>query len=166
MIFTPPCSVLTQLSEAIFGLRDMVARRSVRAGQTIALVLLGYQMLRRMDARLASVWARYKAGRLSSTPQPRSGRPPAKPQPVLTQEEAKAQRARRLPRGFGWYAKLVAPDAYGFAALLSEALAAPELIALMAAGPQAGRSLRTMCQRFGVKPPAAAASAWCGSRVN
>ena len=146
-----PVSVFDRLSADILGLRDAVVRRSVQAGQSVALVIEAWQMLRRLDARLASVVARYRAGKLFTRL-----RKPRAPKPGDASPTSPPLRPKRLPRGFGWFAKLIRPDAFHLADQLSAAIIDPEMVQVIAAGPQAGRILRTMCRMLGTHAPSIA----------
>ncbi len=117
---------------------------AARVGRGLAgpLIILIVVRLRRMAGRFASLTARRQAAPAANGPAAprrrraaRAGLPPA-----------------RLPRGFGWLVRLV-PQAAAGAAQLQHLLTDPEMAALIAAAPQAGRILRPLCRMLGVRPP-------------
>jgi hypothetical protein len=57
-----------------------------------------------------------------------------------------------LPREFGWVRTLL-PETGQYAGVLSYLLRDPELAALLAKAPEAGRMLRPLCHLLGVKAP-------------
>ncbi|MHB1303905.1 MAG: hypothetical protein ACYCZB_10585 [Acidiphilium sp.] len=84
--------------------------------------------------------------RLESCPiQPRLVQP-APPTPFI------ASRIPALPRRFAWLPSLV-PEVRGFAGNLRLMLDEPEMQALIAADPRAGRTLRPLCRLLGIKLP-------------
>ena len=57
-----------------------------------------------------------------------------------------------LPRSFGWLLPLVPTEAACRATQLRAVLAEPEMVALIAAAPQATRLLRPLCRMLGLEP--------------
>jgi hypothetical protein len=98
--------------------------------------MLVWQRLQRMTARFASVVKRAEAG----TP-PRQSSPRVRP----------SGPRERLPGGFAWLVRLV-PEAAGYGGQLQHLLSDPEVAAMLAAMPGAGRVLRPLCRMLGVEP--------------
>ncbi len=114
-----------------------IAAHSAGAPRVRPLLLLVWSRLRRMAVRFARLAARVQAGAPPATrPRPARSGPPPKP----------------LPRGFAWLVRLV-PATAASAAQLQHLLADPEMAALIAAAPQAGRILRPLCRMLGIRPP-------------
>ena len=108
------------------------------------LIILICRRLRRMATRFAAL-----AARAGARPRPATAvaRRPASPRP------ASARPAPALPRGVAWLVRLV-PESSAAASQLQHLLTGPEMAALTAAAPQAGRILRPLCRMLGVRPPA------------
>ncbi len=69
-----------------------------------------------------------------------------------------------LPRRFGWLVALGGHHAAGFGSQLQHVLAAPEMAALLAASPQAGRILRPLCRALAVDVPGVSVAP-CAAKV-
>ncbi len=87
--------------------------------------------------------ARYRAGRLWR---------------VARRARGQCQRAHlaasvMLPRRFGWLVQAGGHQAAGFGAQLQAVLNTPDMVALLAASPQAGRMLRPLCRALAVDLP-------------
>jgi hypothetical protein len=86
----------------------------------------------------------------------RSGRRESCPLRARRPREAPAPPAASRPpdqlRRFDWFRKLLPATATALAATLIELMQRPEMIALVAAAPQAGRILRPMCWMVGIEP--------------
>jgi hypothetical protein len=139
----PPAPADT-FARLIAGLCRAIAARSPANPLAWPLMLLAWSRLRRMATRFARLALRLRAGNLSPRRPVRSragARRPATPRP-------------RLPEGFGWLVRLV-PEAAAGASQLQHLLGEPEMAALIAAAPQAGRILRPLCRLLGVRPPPA-----------
>ncbi len=130
------------------GIIDLLCRTvaaQIKGGRLAGpLIILIWSRLRRLGTRFAALDARVQAGTLRATAAarrraaPRAARP--RPPPVL-------------PRRFAWLIRLVPESAAG-ASQLQYLLAGPEMAALVAAAPQAGRILRPLCHMLGLRPPA------------
>ena len=125
----------------IDGLCRAVAARAARDRAATALLVLVWGMLRRMAVRLATLAAQASAGTL---PRHRARAPRAPRRQSLRPRQ-------RLPAGFAWLVRL-APEAAGYGGQLQHLLADPEMAALLAAAPQAGRILRPLCRMLAVPP--------------
>ena len=99
------------------------------------------QGLRRVEALLA----RFLAGRL--TRRVRTGGPVERAAAAAASVSAPVL---VLPRGFGWLVALGGYQAAGCGSQLEALLARPEMVALLAASPAAGRALRPMCRALGI----------------
>jgi hypothetical protein len=148
----PPAPFLSdRLALTLGGLcRAIAARCAGRdAAITVArpLLILLWSRLNRTVLRFASLAARAAAGRLAA-PRPRLARPapvsPPSPRP----------RPRVPAVGFAWLVRLV-PGTAAYGSQLQHLLATPEMTALLATAPQAGRILRPLCRMLGVPLPPA-----------
>ena len=154
---TPPSSPAERFAGVIDLLCRAVAARGGRDGLAGPLVVLIWSRLRRMAGRFARLAARTGAGvppaasRRPATPRPARPPPPRLPPPRLPPPRLPPP---RLPRGFAWLVRLVPATASG-GSQLQYLLAEPEMAALLAAAPQAGRILRPLCRMLGVRPPPA-----------
>jgi len=78
---------------------------------------------------------------------------PAAPRPLRTRPARVAPAdALRLPRGYYWLIRLLPYEAAGYGSQLQALLAEPEMAALLAAAPQAGRILRPLCRLLAITP--------------
>ncbi len=131
-----PADRFALLIEALCRAVAARARAQRLAGPLLILV---WSRLHRMALRFAALAARVRTGRLparlAARRPSRSGPPP-----------------RLLPHGFAWLVRLV-PEAAASGSQLQHLLEDPELAALLAAAPQAGRILRPLCRMLGVRPP-------------
>ncbi|WP_288038653.1 hypothetical protein, partial [Acidiphilium sp.] len=98
------------------------------------LIILIWQRLRRLAARFARL--------VTTPPRARATRPAGRSGPPHT-----------LPRAFGWLARLI-PGTASVAAQFRALLDTPDMAALIAATPEAGRILRPLCHTLGIRPPA------------
>ena len=123
----------------------------------VPLIKLLWWRLRRMSARFAAIMAQYEAGTL---PPPRPARLPPAPAAPSVAPSAPAEprptpspRPLELPRHVGWVTQKI-PDAEIWRPQLREMLADHKLPAALAAAPQLGSLLRSMCHMMAVKKPA------------
>ena len=63
----------------------------------------------------------------------------------------RSRRGGVFPGGFAWLVRLMGWRVAGYGLQLRAILVAPEMVALLAAAPQAGRILRPMCRMLGVE---------------
>ncbi len=109
-----------------------------------ALALSAWTRLRRLLARFAALAAAVEAGRFS-VPR-RKAAASSRPRPAAT--------AVRLPGGSGWLLRLApALETRLGRSQVESLLGDPELGALLAQAPQAGRILRPLCHMLGIEPP-------------
>ena len=130
----------------IAGLRHAIAAAAAKNAPARPLLLLLWSRLHRFVVRFAALSARVAAG----TAAPR--RRPASPRPAAERSRKPYQ---RLPRRFAWLPPLVPGEAAAYGSQLQHLLAEPEMAALIAAAPQAGRVLRPLCRMLGVRLPPA-----------
>jgi len=147
MFFPPTLTLPDRFAQIIGGLCRALSAQGAWARAAGPLGVLIWNRLCRMRVRFIALTTRVRAGTLpaaapvrprAATPRPAASRPPS-----------------LLPRQFGWLLRLV-PEPWRINAWrvpLEEVLADPETVALVAAGPQAGRILRPMCRMVGVTPP-------------
>jgi hypothetical protein len=141
---TAPTDAADRLARIVEALCRAVAARGGR-GLAGPLIILVWGRLRRLAARFTALAARVRAGRVAPRPDPRTGRRRSRRDP-----------AKLLPERFAWLVR-VAPGAAAGAAQLQHLLLDPDMAALIAAAPQAGRILRPLCRMLGVIPPPALA---------
>ena len=126
----------------VAALRGVVAAHMAKDRSAVPVLFLAWTRLGRLVSRFEALVAAFRAGRLLSVRAPRvsdgldrAGLPPA----------------CRAPRDFGWLVRLV-PGAAVYGSQLQYLLADPEMSALLAATPQAGRILRPLCQMLAIRP--------------
>jgi hypothetical protein len=142
----PALGLSDRLALIVGGLCRALAAHAGKDHSAAPLVLLAWTRLRRLSARFASLAAAGRVGRLApASVAPRRADPAALfPLPDLPQPY-------RLPRGFGWLLRL-APETAAYGGQVEHWLADPELAAVLAKAPQAGRILRPLCRMLGVRP--------------
>jgi hypothetical protein len=126
----------------IEGLCRAIAARGAARGLAGPFIILVWSRLRRMAGRVSRLAARFRAGNL---PAPRARR--RRPRPAAPPDPSK-----RLPRGFAWLTRMV-PEVAAGGSQLGHLLGQPEMAALIAAAPQAGRILRPLCRMLGIDHP-------------
>jgi hypothetical protein len=109
------------------------------------LLMLVWSRLRRTLTRLDRLAQRWQQGRLTPRPSGTNSRQPPQPED--------ASHPSRTPQGHAWLIRLHQPLAQ-FAPRIQLLLDDPDIIALCAAAPQAGRLLRPLCRMFAITPPA------------
>ena len=156
---TAPPNLSEHMGLILESVRRAAAARAAKRPWLVATVLLLWPYLHRLGARFDRLLARHAAGRLApprSRPLsaqgalPRTASPPAA-SPRAASPPAASPRAPRLPGGFAWVLRLV-PGAGSFGSQLRHLLNRPEMAALLAEAPQAGRLLRPLCRMLGVGP--------------
>ncbi len=141
-----PPDLAERLGPILLHLRRAAADRAVKYWAYVPLGLLFAAYLSSVMRRVESLVARHRAGRLRARP--------SRPRTVQPQEEREnAFPKRRLPARFGWVVEWLGHHAAGCAAQLRHMLTHdPDLVALLDAGPQAGRVLRPLCRMLGMEP--------------
>ncbi len=135
---------LPHIADLCAGLAEVAARHRALA----PLLVLVWFRLRRTLARLDHLARRWQQGRLRR----HAGRRQTRRRPPHI-HPADASRPRRTPQGHAWLIRLHQPLAQ-FAPRIQALLDDPEIAALCAAAPQAGRLLRPLCRMFALAPPA------------
>jgi hypothetical protein len=115
----------------------------------VVMGLVIYRRIQRVRERLVALEARFLAGLV------RSGRA-AVVERAAPAGDAGVPRATQtsgvwLPRRFGWLCGLVPGEAASYAGQLRVVLAEPEMVALLAACPQAVRIVRPLCWMLGIE---------------
>ncbi len=138
-----PPSPADRLALIIEGLRRAVAAQI--AGRRLAgpFIILICSRLGRLAGRFTRLAARVSAGTAGPRRRAASRQPSKRPRPAY----------QRLPRRFAWLLPLVPGEAAAYGSQLQHLLADPEMAALIAAAPQAGRILRPLCRMLGVRLP-------------
>lgn len=151
-------SLTDRFSMALDGLCQAVAARIAGGGMQAAVIMLVWNRLRRIEARVLRLIKAIGEGRV---PVGRVPRERARDVPV-----ARVARPPSLwmPRRFGWLIQMVPYRAAGFASQLSHLLAEPEMVNLLATSPRLGQMLRPLCRMLAMDvalltPVAAAAMA-------
>src|SRR5689334_22628328 len=129
---SPPAGLSERFALIIAGLRGVVVAHMAKDRSAVPLLFLVWTRLGRLVSRFEKLVVAVRAGRLPAPRAPRlrdalSG-PPGLPPPV------------RLPSGFGWLIRLVPGSAVAGDQVV-HLLADPEMAALLAEVPQAGRLL-------------------------
>jgi len=136
--FTPLAHWLTLI---VGGLQKAAAARAGRDHAVAPLVMLLWTRLARLTARFDALVACLTAGR------------PAAPRRQRTRPARKAPAAGlRLPRGQAWLIRLLPGEAASYSCQLQALLADPQMAALLAAAPEAGRILRPLCRLLAIAP--------------
>ncbi len=142
-------SLSQRLTLIVQALRAAIAAHAARDRATVAVAWLVWPYLNRLAGRFTALVARVQAGkgvvaratsRVRAAPETPRLRPPG------------------LPQGFAWLARL-APSILPLRSQLCHLLGNPELAALLATAPGAGRILRPLCRMLGIEagpgfPPA------------
>ena len=149
MPWTPtllPTSLSDRLALIIAGLRGVLAAHMAKDRSAVEVLFLAWARLGRLASRFEALVAAIRAGRLPSAPGPcgQAARD-------LELPRLESLPPPRLPGGFGWLIRLV-PGSAAYGSQLQYLLADPELTALLADVPQAGRILRPLCQMLGIRP--------------
>ncbi len=124
------------------SLRDAIAAHAARDRAAVAVAWLVWPYLHRLATRFTALVTRVQAGKVVVVVARATGRPRAGP---LVQRP----RPPGLPQGFAWLARL-APSILPLRSQVCHLLGDPELAALLAATPQAGRILRPLCRMLGI----------------
>ena len=145
----PPASapeLARRVAAILAGLAAVVARRFLREPKLIGLIIPLWVWLGRAARRLERAMTRLRAIRAV---------------PVATAQVARVGRVRpvRLPSGQAWLVRALGWEAAGYGCQLEALLAEPEMQAVLARLPAAGRILRPLCRMLGMTVPALVARA-------
>ncbi len=102
-----------------------------------ALAVMLYGRIGNTLQRLERMLVRFRAGRLWRRVTMRD---------VVPGQKICRKPAARLPRRFGWLVRLAGSEAACFGSQLQTVMNTPEMVALLAASPQAKRILRPLCR--------------------
>ena len=135
-------TIATLFSAILLGMRAALAPHVDRDPARTPFLLLAWTRLGRAATRFQSLFTRWQSGTLPAPIKPRAGQP-------------RAARARPyFPAGRAWLAGSTDHHVRGRASQLEHLLAHPDMLAFLAAAPQAGRILRPLCHMLGIDPPA------------
>jgi len=141
--FAPLAHWLTLI---VAGLQKAAAARAGRDHAAAPLVMLLWTRLARLTARFDALVARLAAGHSPA------GRPAAPARPCTRSARKAPAAGLRLPRGRAWLIRLLPGEAASYGCQLQALLADPQMAALLAAAPEAGRILRPLCRLLAITP--------------
>jgi hypothetical protein len=134
------------LTLIVAGLQKAAAARAGRDHAVAPLVTLLWTRLARLTARFDALVARLAAGHPAAPARQR-----ARSASVVPARKAPAA-ILRLPRGQAWLIRLLPGEAASYGCQLQALLADPQMAALLAAAPEAGRILRPLCRLLAIAP--------------
>ncbi|MHB1303948.1 MAG: hypothetical protein ACYCZB_10815 [Acidiphilium sp.] len=142
---TPPTPA-ERFARCIRHLRDVIAAQGLAIRLPSPLILLVWARIRRLAFRFAQS--------VNNPPRPRKPRPAdAKPRPAKP-PRAPAAGEPCLPTGYAWLRRLIPDYRINFCVgAIRDILENPEMAALIAATPTAGRALRPLCNILGIPLP-------------
>ena len=143
LIMNSSVSPFLSLSTLIRCLRGSVGGWGLRGWLGVALSMLLYRRLGEIAGRMERLAARFAAGRLWRL----EGRARGAAQAV---GKRRAGGTRIWPGGFGWLVKAASWQAAGYGSQLRAVLETPDMVALLAAAPQARRVLLPLCRMLAV----------------
>ena len=123
------------------GLCRAVAARVSAGVMSAMMILLVWRRVRRIEGQIQRLLVRFRLGR--SLVQPAVCR--------RVGAGGRVGRAAGLPMRFGWLLPLVPHEAACFAGQVRTLLAEDEMVALLAAAPQARRVLAPLCRMLGIE---------------
>jgi len=137
--FTSLAQFLTLI---VTGLQRAAATHAGQDRMVVPLVNLLWNRLSRLTTRFNALVARLAAGRPAAPHRPRTRPARAAPEPGTL----------RLPNAYGWLIRLLPGEAACCGSQLQALLADPQMAALLAAAPEAGRILRPLCRLLMIEP--------------
>ena len=141
----PGPSLSQRLTLVVQALRAAIAAHAARDRAAVAVAWLVWPYLNRLAHRFAALAARVQAGKGVVAPTTR-----LRAAAEVPRLQAPRPRPPGLPQGFAWLARL-APSILPLRSQVCHLLGDPELAALLAAAPQAGRILRPLCRMLGIE---------------
>jgi hypothetical protein len=141
--FTPLAQWLTLI---VAALQKAAAARAGRDHAVAPLVMLLWTRLARLTARFDALVARLTAGHPAAPCRQRT-----RPASIVPARKAPAP-GLRLPRSQAWLIRLLPGEAASYGGQLQALLADPQMAALLAAAPEAGRILRPLCRLLAIAP--------------
>ncbi len=140
-------SPFMNLSAVILGLRVAVAGWGGRRLLDAALVHLVHFRLGEVLRRIAGMVARFEAGRVRRVPVRGAGEPGL----AGAVRPRRADGVRLWPGRFAWLVRDVGWEAAGVGSQLRAVLETPEMVAFLAACPEAARLLRPVCRMLAIE---------------
>ncbi len=140
-------SPFVNLSAVILGLRVAVAAWGGRRLLDEALVHLVHRRLGELIRRIEAMVSRFQVGRLRQAGVRGAGEPGLKAAPRPRGEAG----VRLWPCRFAWLVREVGWEAAGFGCQLRAVLERPEMVAFLAACPQAIRVLQPVCRALAIE---------------
>lgn len=133
--------VADRIGMTLEGLCRAVAGRIAGRMMAAAMIVMVWGRVRRIDREIRGLLQRFQAGRT---------------RPVVARRSCghggrRGVRRVALPRRFGWLLEMVPGEAACFASQLRAQLAEPDMVALLAASPRAGRVLAPLCRMLGLE---------------
>jgi len=135
------------LSVVILALRRELGGWGLRGFLSTALVLLVYRRLGGVCREMEGLAARFRAGTLRRV----VGRASVAAR-VVVEGDRRPLVERVWPGRFGWLVRAASWQAAGYGCQLEAVLRQPEMVALLAASPQAARVLRPVCRMLAIDP--------------
>ncbi|MBV8524287.1 MAG: hypothetical protein JOY71_19530 [Acetobacteraceae bacterium] len=142
----PATSLSHRLGLTLAGLCEAIAAHMAKDRTNVPLLFLAWTRLRRLAVRFEKLLADFRAGRVPAA----RARGAAESLPQLPGLPGLPP-PYRAPRDSGWLLRL-APESAAFAGQVEYLLADPEMKALLAGSPQAGRMLGPLCRMLGIRP--------------
>jgi len=144
-----PLTTVDRIAAALEGLCRAVAARIAGGALPAALIVLVWGRVQRAKRDISRLLARFQARAWIR-------RRPAMPAGPVPRGGARLGRGDRhgvvgaLPRGFAWLLPLVPGEAACFAGQVQAVLGDADMVALLAASPQARRVMRPICRMLGI----------------
>jgi hypothetical protein len=139
-----PTGLMPRFSQFINRIKQTMGEVMLRRHEVAPLVLLLGDFLSATQRRLTALHARFAAGKLPAAPRPRC--------PAAEGVAAGRPRAERRPPGIPRGPVLLTVFRAGFDEMLQALLDDPEMRALLAASPRAGRILRPLWRKLSPGP--------------
>jgi len=136
--------LVRRLGMIMVGLAAVVAMRFLRMPRQGETTVAVWGRLQNLARRFAAAVRRGAIARVKARARPVVVRP------VAVQPVAVRRVGVRLPQGRGWLVRALGYEAVAYQSQLAALLAEPEMQAVLAAVPGAGRVLRPICQMLGV----------------
>ena len=147
---SPPVPPSVQLSAVIRAVQGLVGGWHLRGLLSQALMVLLHRRLSEICAKMERTAARFAAGRLWRRGPRLAAGDDAAGRPIQTLA-SRAGAALIWPRRFGWLVRLGSWQAAGYGSQLRFVLEQPEMVALLAASPQAQRTLLPLCRMLAIE---------------
>ena len=139
-----PTGLMPRFALFINGVKQTMGEVILRRHEAVPIVLLLGDFLTGTLRRLAALHARFAAGKLPAAPRAR--------RPAVERVAAERPRAERRPPGIPRGPVLLTVFRAGFDEMLQALLDDPEMRALLAASPRAGRILRPLWRKLSPRP--------------